>query len=83
MGNTTNHIDIAEGRRGGYFLIFPVRHTAVTEENWLGIDECREEVISIDEEDLFYHLYYFLNKYFDKDYPLWDRNQTRTRSERT
>ena len=72
MENTTNRIHIIEGHRGGYFQIFPVRHTAVTEENWNGIEECIEEEISIDEEEVFYHLYYFLNKYFDKDYPYAD-----------
>ena len=61
---------IVEGHGGGaYFQISPVRHTEVTEDNEYGIEECREEEISVEEDDAFYYLYYFLNKYFDKEYP--------------
>lgn len=65
-----NRLRIVEGHDGStYFQIAPVRHTEVTEDNEHGIEACREEEISVEEDDVFYYLYYFLNKYFDKDYP--------------
>ena len=65
-----DQLRIVEGHGGGaYFQISPVRHTEVTEDNERGIEECREVEISIEEDDVFYYLYYFLNKYFDKNYP--------------
>ena len=65
-----DQIRIVEGHdNSSYFWINPVRHTAVTEDNWHGVENFLEEEISVEEDDVFYYLYYFLNKYFDKDYP--------------
>ena len=63
-----DQICIVEGHNSSDFRILPVRHTAVTAGQPNGIEDFREEEISVEEDDVFYHLYYFLNKYFDKDY---------------
>ena len=65
-----DQIHIVEGLdNSSYFRICPVRQTEPTEDNRHGVEEFRKEEISIGEDDVFSHLYYFLNKYFAKDYP--------------
>ena len=68
--NRYMQIPIVEGHDGSsYFWIMPVRHIAVSDDNWNGIEECREQEISIEEDDIGEFLYYFLDKYFDSNYP--------------
>ena len=47
----------------------PVRHVEASDDNWYGIEECREQEISIEEDDIGEFLHFFLDKYFDPDYP--------------
>ncbi len=47
----------------------PVRHTTVSDEHWDGIEKCREQEISIEESHVAEFLYYFLDLYFDDNYP--------------
>ena len=62
--NRYMQIPIVEGHDGSsYFWIMPVRHIAVSDDNWNGIEECREQEISIEEDDIGEFLYYFLDKY--------------------
>lgn len=69
-------VTIVEGHDGsGYFWIMPVKHVPKTEEHWCGIQECRKEEISIEEDDVGVFLYYFLEKYFDRDYPYGDSRE--------
>ena len=68
--NNYRQIPIVEGHDGSsYFWIMPVRHVEVSDDNWYGIEECREQEISIEEDDIGEFLYFFLEKYFDPDYP--------------
>lgn len=68
--NGKKQVIIVEGHGGGsYFWIMPVKHVR---EAWRGIEEYRQEEISIEEDDVFEFLYYFLEKYYDDDYPYGD-----------
>lgn len=68
--NNYRQIPIVEGHEGSsYFWIMPVRHVEVSDDNWYGIEECREQEISIEEDDVGEFLYFFLDKYFDHSYP--------------
>ncbi len=71
--NNKKQILIVEGHDGGgYFWIMPVKHVPVTKEYWQGIKEYRKEEISIDDMDISEFLYYFLDKYYDDQYPYGD-----------
>lgn len=60
-------VEIVEGHdSGGYFWIMPVRPS---EEARFGMEEYREEEISIDELDISAFLQFFLHKYFDDSFP--------------
>ena len=68
--NNYRQIPIVEGHDGGScFWIMPVRHVEASDDNWYGIEECREQEISIEEDDIGEFLHFFLDKYFDPDYP--------------
>lgn len=68
--NNYRQIPIVEGHdSSSYFWIMPVRHAEISDDNWHGIEECREQEISIEEDDVGEFLYFFLEKYFDPDYP--------------
>lgn len=68
-----NQITIVEGHdSSSYFWIMPVKHVPKSEEYWRGIQEHRQEQISIEEDDVGMFLYYFLDKFFDLDYPYGD-----------
>ena len=73
-------IPIVEGHDcSSYFWIFPVKRKEDTVEEPMDdvmedpverlVDECLKEQISIEEDDVSQCLYYFLEKYFDRDYP--------------
>ena len=65
-----HQIPIVEGHdSSSYFWIMPVRAVEVTDDNWSGIEECVKHQISIEETHVAEFLYYFLDKYFDRDYP--------------
>lgn len=68
--NNYRQIPIVEGHDGGScFWIMPVRHVEASDDNWYGIEECCEQEISIEEDGIGEFLYFFLEKYFDPDYP--------------
>ena len=63
----TRQIMIVEGHdSGSYFWIMPVKPS---KEAFWGVEEYQKEEISIEEDDVFTFLYYFLNKYFDDSFP--------------
>lgn len=71
-----NQITIVEGHDStSYFWIMPVKHVPKSEEYWCGIQEYRQEKISIEEDDVGVFLYYFLDKYFDCNYPYGDSRE--------
>ncbi|MBR7092297.1 MAG: hypothetical protein IKI50_03825 [Clostridia bacterium] len=67
MFRTISQVAMVEGPDcGGYFGINPVK---VTKGDRLSLEDCLKEEISIDEEDVFAFLYFFLDKYFDPSFP--------------
>ena len=63
-------IPIVEGHDcSSYFWIMPVKRVEKMAEDDDLIEEYLEEEISIEEDDVSQFLYYFLEKYFDSDYP--------------
>ncbi|WP_426349762.1 hypothetical protein ACPWSR_00630 [Alloiococcus sp. CFN-8] len=63
-------ITIVEGHdSSSYFWIMPVKQVERSDEYRFGVDEYRPEEISIEEDDIYEFLYYFLDKYFDSDFP--------------
>ena len=63
-------ITIVEGHdSSSFFWIMPVKQVERSDENWTGVDEYCEEEISIEEGDMDEFLYYFLEEYFDPDFP--------------
>ncbi len=67
--NNIVQVEIVEGHDcGGYFWIMPVKHDQVGNESPLGMIEYRDEEISIEELDVETFLYFFLEKYYDKNY---------------
>jgi hypothetical protein len=71
--NNRRQVLIVEGHDcSSYFWIMPVKHVETTLDNWNGIEEYRQEEISIEEDDISEFLYYFLDKYYDTNYPYGD-----------
>lgn len=67
VAGNTRQIMIVEGHdSSSYFWIMPVKPS---KEARFGMEEYRKEEISIEEDDVFTFLYYFLNKYFDDTFP--------------
>ena len=71
--NDKIQVPIVEGHDGSsYFWIMPVKHVPKTEQYWRAMQEYRPEEISIEEDHVLEFLYYFLDKYFDENYPYGD-----------
>lgn len=69
----THQIMIVEGHDySSYFWIMPVMPS---KEAILKMKECQEEEISIEENDIYDFLYYFLKKYFDPSFP-YDKSRS-------
>ena len=68
--NPLTQVPIIEGHdESSYFWIMPVKHAKKDKGNWRAIDEYHKEEISIAEDDVLEFLYYFLDKYYDKNCP--------------
>ncbi len=62
-----NQVEIIEGHDySSYFWIMPVRQDATLCSK---VEEHTEEEISIEEDNVYEYLYYFLGKYFDNSFP--------------
>jgi len=74
--NGKGQLEIIEGHDGGsYFWIMPVKQYASRMEGCCGVEEFKQEEISIEEYDIFRYLYYFLNRYFDSTLPYVCRDE--------